>query len=368
MFVPVTQDHIQDIVTLNETCGFPERSAAGWRWAIFENPQQGDEPCGYVAMRKDQVAGFVGTQRRNLTRGHEKISLTCGHTILTDLKSPGTGFRLLKHAFNSQSGDIVATLNNNALSAPIYRRVNLLPWLGERGRFFAEITTNFRLVALSAALRRIPKLDALTTNSEYFNYECLAKAKQLTHLNGFARIDPYNVSDAAQLDDLHQAMLDSTDYQADRSAKTWQHRSADPDAPGAMHLFAHSTAGRIQALIVISITKETEHHPPTGEIEDIAIRPNTRVNLSDVFDAAESFGREAGLARIKLRYTKGITEPGIFPNSNWTLRQHSYDCIHAHAANEDLQDHWAVGPVNADFYFSLRRIRRKIASCESPAA
>ena len=357
MIVPVQQVHIDEIVVLNDICGFPQRSAGGWRWALFDNPQQGDLSSGFVFLQDEKVVGFTGRQRRLLFRQGETITYACGHTTLTNLKNPGVGFRLLRHSIGANPCEIGATLNNNALSAPIYPRLKFPAWLGENGRYFAERVLNYSKTTVSAALRWLADED-VGADVEHFPYQAeLAFAKM--ELGGFRRIDPEAEQCAADLDEFHDAMRDGPLFQADRSSKTWRHRCADPDAQDVMHLFASYAGGRIEALLAMSITKETERHPATGEIEDMAIRPGVSVQPEDLLVAAETFGRAAKLAKMKLRYMRGVTEPGYFPNSNWRLRKKNFDCIHGRASDERFLKDWSLGPIDGDFYFALRRIPQK---------
>jgi len=157
---PVTPEDLDDIVRMNKVCGFPERSKAGWDWVLFQNPHQGDEPPGYVGERDGAVTAFLGCAGRKLIQGSNTICASMGHTFVSDLAAPGIAARLIKHYFANCSADLY-TLNNNALSAPIYKRRGAKATWGERGQQYLEKRLDMPRILASAALRRIAKRETL---------------------------------------------------------------------------------------------------------------------------------------------------------------------------------------------------------------
>ena len=353
----VHADHIEAIVELNTLCGFPSRSVEGWKWALFGNPEQGDEPVGYVAVKQDRVIGFAGTQRRILSRGEETMRLNVGHTLLTHLKSPGCGIKLARHALKHGGADITATLNNNELSAPLYPRIGMPAWLGDAGRHYAECRIDTSSILSAALRRRLYQNDTrekFEQRPEFFH----ASAKTLVpdfDILGFEWMDPFNDQHAELLDRFSSDMQAGTLFQTDRSAKVWRYRMSDPDYPNTSRLLATLARGRIEAMMCVSISKEHKFNPPILEIEDFAIRPDLVIDPHALLDVAAEIAKRSGLAKARLRYTRGLTEPGMEERRGWVLRHKDFSCCHGFESRPGLLQDWAVGPMDGDFFFALRR-------------
>jgi hypothetical protein len=358
LIIPVERTHLQGIAELNRLCGFPERSAEGWGWALFDNPEQGEEPAGYVYVRNGEVCAFLGTQRRVLRRRGGSVTMLAGHTMITNLKAPGIGLKMMKHVIRHHGTDAISTLNNNALAAPLYPRVGMSAWLGGNAKYIAECQIDWFALGLSSVLRRALKnqsREAFDRSREYF---CRRNRKLCVPdtLNGLIRIDPENPVHAEQINDFNTAMQSGDQFQSDRSAEVWRYRLRDPDFKASGQLYGSFGQGRLEAMLALSVSKDNKYSPATLEVEDIAILPGADKKFSELLKASESFARTAGLARVRLHYTRGVTEPHLFRQKGWVLRHKAYDCCHAVSKVEDFLESWAVGPMGGDFFFALRRI------------
>lgn len=358
LIIPVEPAHLQGIADLTRICGFPERSAAGWGWALFENPEQGEEPAGYVDVRDGEVCAFLGTHRRVLRRKGEVVSMLAGHTMISNLRSPGIGLKMLRHGMRHYKTDVISTLNNNALAVPLYPRIGMTPWLGEKAQYIAECPIDWVSLGISSLLRQALKhesREAFDRHREYFS----RRNRPLIipeRLNRFVRLDPETADHAAMIDAFNEAMQSGDQFQSDRSSVIWRYRLRDPDFPVSTLLYGSFANDRLDAVLALSVSKDNKLSPATLEIEDIAILPDAETLLGDMLHGAEIFARKAGLARVRLHYMRGVTEPGLFHHKGWVLRHKNYACCHAISSSEAFLENWAVGPMDGDFFFALRRM------------
>lgn len=355
--VDVSPGHVQSIVAMNDLCGFPARSKAGWNWVLFENPEQGDHPSGFAFIRDGKFAAFAGTFRKLLYRGDEVKSMIIGHTLLSDLTSPGTGFKIARYASGNSQADFIATLNNNELSAKLYPKVKMLPWLGETGQCYAEYLLRPVAVATGAALRKAFKGDSraqFDARPEYFvgSGHGLRDARLPA---GFEGPDPANPSDAAVLDEFNQAMREGPYFQPDRGARVTGYRLSDPDAQAYSRVIVSRSAGQIEALLALSAAKDSKLSPPVLEIEDIALRPGSEGRLRACLQAAVEIGRQIRVAKIRLRYVRDIVPDQIAGIRGWKIRKRSYSPNHARECVQGALRDWGVSPASGDFFFALRR-------------
>lgn len=358
MFEPVAPEHLTAIAEINRVCGFPERSPEGWKWVLFDNPEQGDEPAGYVAIRKSKVVGFTGTHRRILRAGDRKISIVAGHTLITDLNGPGIGFKLARHTLKAHGADVVVTLNNNALSAPLYPRIGMEPWLGESGRVALERTLDWPAVLTGSARRKMARADseeALRSVPEY-GLQSVTPSDAPPVIEGLSLLDPEAAEDAEILDDFSDRMSQSEVFQPDRSARIWRYRQSDPDHRGAMFLYGLKDKGRLSALVAVSIGKDTKFSPACLEIEDMSIAPGMRMAPLALLRIPEAFARQMRLARVRMRRVPNWMQAQLSGLKGWRVRHRNYDSCHVHAKDRGILDQWDPGPMESDFFFALRRM------------
>lgn len=353
MIIPFQPEHLEGFIELNRLCGFPERSAAGWHWVFFENPDQDDEPPGYVFFRKGEMAGVVGTHRRIYRRRDEMMTMASGHTLISDLKVPGTGFKLARHVVGANGCDAINTMNNNALSAPIYPRIGMMPWRGERGREYLEYPVDWPRLLASNGLNR---LTGLGLRLPSFGRERLSSRlrsfEDIYHAGGLDRIDPFDPMSAMQLDDFNTGLQSGDAYVMNRSADVWRYRLSDPDYHACSGLFAFKAAGRIKGLLAVSLSKEAPFSTGTLEIEDIAILPGEERVREACLLAVADIAEACHVARARWRVLPDDLD--VSQLKGWVLRQREYDTCHAKAPTS-LLSNLHISPADGDFFFALRR-------------
>ena len=353
MITPFQPEHLEGFIELNRICGFPERSEAGWRWVFFDNPDQGNEPPGYVLFRKGEMAGVVGIHRRVYRRRDARFNMAAGHTLISHLKSPGTGMKLVSHVIRTHGCDATSTLNNNALSAPIHPRIGMMPWRGERGREYLEYPLDWSRLIASRGLNgltgrgfHVPKFGRERLSSRLKNFEGQGGVGTLE------RIDPFNSVSADQLDVFNEELQSGEAFSMNRSADVWRYRLSDPDYENCAALFARKSGGRITGLLSLSLSKEDVFSTGTLEIEDLAALPGDEGFRNEALSAAVEIGRECRAARARWRILPDNLDASAL--KGWVVRRRDYDTCQAKVPDHILS-HLPIGPADGDFFFALRR-------------
>ena len=128
--------------------GWPQRSLAGWRWALFDTPPRQDceAPSGWVLESQEGIAGFLGNLPQRLWHAGQPLPAATCTALLVDTHWRGQGSALLR-AFSTQAGaQLLYSATANALSAPLYQlfRYQLrreeglnvaLRWVADSGAF-----------------------------------------------------------------------------------------------------------------------------------------------------------------------------------------------------------------------------------------
>lgn len=352
--LPVSPSHLPDLVELNEICGFPARSLEGWRWVLFDSPEQGNEPAGYVAMKDGRAEAFICTQRRSYRSGTSERSMLSAHTFVSRQAKPGIGIRLLRHMLRVHGADGVNTLNNNALSAPIYPYVNVHPWRGRLGRLFLEKPVRWSALLRSRvynALKNSP-LRGLASGWQHLErgVRALPKAGEF---GSFGVIDPTDPSMSGQLDAFNEVLQAGSTLQPNRSSEIWRYRLADPDYHDAMRLLGVVRDGALVALLAVSLAKDDMFSASALEIEDMVSLDESAVSDADMLDAAVQLAKVSGAARVRRRVITQSLADNV--PAGWMLRERDYHSAHMQSRVDDLPDDWAEGPFDSDFFFALRR-------------
>lgn len=115
------QDHAA-VQALFARHGWPQRSLAGWRWALFESPQRPpDAAPGWVLQAPEGVVGFLGNLPQRLWQNSQPLPAVTCTALLLDATWRGQGAALLR-AFSMQAGvQLLYSATANEFSAPLYR-------------------------------------------------------------------------------------------------------------------------------------------------------------------------------------------------------------------------------------------------------
>lgn len=307
----MTRTHVQiDAVRSEDTpviagiakaCGFPARSLAGWQWLLFDNPDQGGAPAGQVLRGADgEALGFVGTMRHKVRSGGRTRQLITGHSFIMARRRAGLGGQLVQAVLDQSTPVPVATLNNNAASAPLLKKMGLRPWVGAAGQTSVDwplrpwIYSAGRALSYAArsqlAYGQLARREWLTTRLQWPVPESQDMALNLFRREDWARLD-------AALKVLNAAPCE-TGWRISRSLEGYRWRLADPDAPGRSCVFLHP-AGHVA---MVTLAKLNKHEPAIAQITDLAIAPiaGWESDAVELLCAVHRAARAAGAAALRL--------------------------------------------------------------------
>ncbi|MAI90372.1 hypothetical protein [Ponticaulis sp.] len=354
MITPLTPSHLTGFMDLIEICGFPRRSRAGWHWAFFENPEQELEPAGYALETDGVLQGTIGTHRRVLRNRDRRISLISAHTTVTRLSSPGSGIRLMRHTLNNYKGEGVFTLNNNALSAPVYPRIGVMPWRGEEGKLYLEKGLSWFELGVSKVFNSLSQTglgNALRSRERLSSR--LSPLTDTVQTSGLVMVNPFRRGDSEKLDRFSDAMQAGENFEMTRTGEIWRYRLSDPDFKECQRIYAVEEAGEYTGLLAVSLCKESELSASALEIEDLARLETCSASRDDLLTAAKDIACQVKVARVRWRILP--TDFASPENSDWMVRAKPYHFSHAQFRDEAVADHWTPGVGNGDFFFATRR-------------
>ncbi|MGY6662209.1 MAG: hypothetical protein ACXIVO_07790 [Glycocaulis sp.] len=351
----VTQEDLPDIVRLVNSCGFPARSAEGWRWVLFGNPQQGDIPSGWVYEKAGSVTGFLGNFVNRYRCGSARYAIATGHTVITDpVRGRQSGLKLIRHGMAQPDVDAFVTLNNNALSAPLLPRVGALPWLGPSGREWAEW-----ILRPSRAVRAL-----LPSAGQAERFDCHPGfAFPVEGRRGgimFVSLDDVGDDELAAItaDDVLVRQIDSVSL---------RYRLSDPDRRGGMSYVIARSGGRVLALAGLLLTKPSPERLDHAEIVDwagSACQAGVRAQQALLRHLVE-IARRAGASKLRLHFPSSVSAGVLRAAGPYLRRAHRHDPCHGHMRNGTLAG-WQPGPGDADYFFAYRIPPALFAAGEQP--
>ncbi len=115
------QDHA-GVQALFARHGWPQRSLAGWQWALFDAPQRPtpEAPTGLVLLGPEGIVGFLGNLPQRLWQNGQPLAAATCTALLVDTAWRGQGVALLR-AFGTQAGvQLLYSATANEFSAPLY--------------------------------------------------------------------------------------------------------------------------------------------------------------------------------------------------------------------------------------------------------
>ena len=354
-------DDIRAVMKLVAEAGFPSRSAEGWHWAFFENPDQAGFPEGLVAERDGRIISMIGLQTRTFSMSGRTVPVTCGHTFISSHDGRGAGFALAKRALAGEGAAATYSLNNNAAAGTFHKRIGLSAWLGRDGRKRLEWPVHTVTVAAGAALSRLARNEETyewLSRREWFTGAPASLSRFLPMDGAIRALDPADREDAALIDDFSATVCACHRAAPVRSAHTYAYQLADPDAPGRVALLGIMGRSGLDGLIQLAITKPNTFEPAELGIIDLEVLPGAdqaRI-VPQLVRAALSITRHARLSRLRLPFSERF-EPICFEGTGLRLtREQSYDMAHALFQDPDgpLASDWAPTGFEGDMFFALR--------------
>lgn len=335
---------LPDIVRLVEACGFPERTVAGWRWVLFENPDQGDIAPGWVFERSGRVAGFLGNFVNRYRDGATDFTIATGHTVVSELTKNGhqAGVSLIRHGINQPGVDAYVTLNNNALSARLIPRLGGSAWLGKAGRTWAEWV--FRPDRIARAW--------LPCEADRERFSGVAGGGlDVSGRRGGILFLPLEAVSEEQLAPLMPPECFSRRF----SAAALRYRLSDPDRAGGMAYVVALSGTRVLALAAVLLTKPTPEGLDHAEISDWAGSPCEEgiAAQAALLRHTVSVARRAGASRLRLHFPDHLPAEALSAAGPHLRRHHGHDPCNLLARHPGLA-RWQPLPGDTDYFFAFR--------------
>jgi len=387
---PLRADDHLPVQALFARQGWPQRSRAGWDWALFDAPERRvtGVPAGWVLESAGGVVGFLGNLPQRLwCQGRPVTAATCT-ALLVDAAWRGQGGALLR-AFSTQTGTrLLYSATANPLSAPLYRmyryQAQAAPgldearrWVADGGAFLGQaLQTQAQRLGLGAAwparLGRRPWYRVRRVLG-WLGWPAAPTAERSPQPAGqVLRWQPPPGLDMRSADtplpgpcgDAWQAwwaqmLVAQPGLQADRRPATLAWRLADPDLAERLAVWLlHDAGGRMQGLALARAVTPARPAAPRVEILDWCVLPDAPLPaqatlLAAVGDWAAHLGlpfmeakRFTGVARQQLAALGGrvIGLPG---EANW--------CV-ARPGDPPLEPaDWSMTGIDSDDWFCSHR-------------
>ncbi|MGB3624196.1 MAG: GNAT family N-acetyltransferase [Henriciella sp.] len=352
---------IPEIVAHVREAGFPQRSEAGWRWALFDNPEQDGLPAGHGAFKDGRLVSMLGLQTRRFHFGGSTIVAASGHTFISSEPSRGAGLILARKVLADERYAAIYTLNNNARSSRFYERLGLSPWLGPHARKWMEWPVHSVTRAAGLALSRLARHDGLykqLSGREWFQSGPRALGRMPGMSGPVVRLTPSRAEDAKLIDAFDRAVHSAHSIAPVRTADVYAYQMNDPDAPGRTALFGLMREDRLEGLMQVVMSKPNAFEPTELQIIDLKHLPGCdgALIIPPLVQAARQLARRHRLSRVRLPLSDRF-EPVCFEGTGLRYeRAAKHDAAHAIFAKgvEQLERRWVPTGFEGDFFFALR--------------
>jgi hypothetical protein len=358
----ITPDDLPRVMDLVAKVDFPWRSHAGWHWALFENPQQGDIPAGFVAEKEGRVVAMVGLQARDFMLEGEPVKAATGHTFIAGPEGRGSGVRLAKRAITYPGLASVYSLNNNASSAGLYKKLGMKAWLGDGALNRIEWPVRPAAMGTGVAFSRLARSDRMydaLSASEWFAVKPMPLAdyaKQSLATGDW--LDPAKPDHARLIEKFDAELRSSRPVVPVRSAAFYSYLLSDPDAPGRSVLLSAREGDSISGLMLAIMSKPNAYEPAGLDIVDLELASGAprADTIAHLIRAARKLAKVSGAARLRLIFSDRFAASELKGTGLRLHRRFSYDPAHASFAGDDgrFADGWSPTGIEGDFHFALR--------------
>jgi hypothetical protein len=315
----VRRDDHAAVKALFERHQWPVRSAAGWEWALFDNParEAADADAGWVLEHGDGVVGFLGNLPVLCRHDGAPVwGATCTAYLVDDAHRAHST-RLMR-AFAAQPGAaFLYSATANAHSAPVYKGFHFQratqPQAHQRLRWLAHESAAAR--ALSER-RGCPGLGPLAKALGTAWGAVRQSLRRATAHDGCV-VERLRAADLALPRDSHwqatwnawaRALWSRPGLWVDRSAATFAWRMGDPDLASDLHLWAVRDAqGRMQGMCMARELHPLGDGAPRAELMDWALLSHAPRNAAvTLLNTVITWARSRQLAFVDAKRWTGM--------------------------------------------------------------
>lgn len=370
---PIIRSDHDDLNRLHREVGWPERSAAGWRW-LESHPGRADigAPAGWVIPdADDRPAAMLGNFVQRFRHGPRVLHGATGFSIIVPPRLKGASRPLIR-AFLKQPGLFARyTFNANARSAPLYGLFGLKPWPDQTHALKLSWTTDPLACAQGRMLRMLlgrtsaetaARLGERLMNPRVFRHPDLTLPAGVVMLRDLSDASPY----AAFWTRLRQ----EDRLLADRSPASLRWRLSDPDLTLAPLLLACVRGGDVVGVAMGQMTKTSLIEPPCLDIVDLVALETAQDALPLLTRALIDNARSLGAAKVRLQMTTPRLLAALGDLAGTARREGGWGHCHAIVDDPALAAAWAPTPFDGDYGLCARnppaprapRARRRVAA------
>jgi len=353
----LTPDDYPAVRALHRLVGWPERSAAGWRW-LYDNPArlEAKAAAGWVTDGPDgQPAAHVGNLVQRFWLGDQVLYGATGFSVIVAPGARGAS-RVLLEAFSHQPGMFATwVFNANRRSQPLYRRHGMVAWPEQTHALkLSWILSPLPLLAgraLRAACRIAPHtiaaLDEPLLNAR------LGRTPRTTFPTGVSLLT--ELADDSPFARFWKTLKNEGRLLADRSPAVLRWRMADPDITIPPLLLAHRRDGVVTGYAMAQMAKANSLEPPVLEIIDLEALADDSEAIPTLMDGLKMAARSMGAAKLRLQTMTPLGLSRLGRHANVTRREGGWGHCHVRFAQGAPDPAlWSPTPYDGDYAASLR--------------
>ena len=357
LFRELAADDYPAAQALHRLVGWPERSAAGWRW-LWDNPArlEAGAPAGWVTDGPDgRPAAHVGNLVQKFWLGDQALYGATGFAIIVAPAARGAS-RALLGAFSEQPGMFtVYTFNANSTSQPLYARHDMRPWPEQTHAMKLSWIMDPVPLAIGrlyrAAYRLAPEI--VSRWGERLMNNRLYGAPRLTLPAGVSVLS--DLRDQSRYGDFWKTLRAEGRLLADRSPQTIRWRLADPDLTDPPLILAFNRGHDITGYAMAMMAKANILEPPVLEILDLEALAGDAKAIPALMRGLKAAARQMGGAKLRIQTISPLLLDRLGEPGRRARREGGWGHCHVRFAPGGPDPAlWSPTPYDGDYAMCLR--------------
>lgn len=363
---PLTEGDHAAVQALMLAAGWPQRSLAGWLWALRDNPARqalgADTPLGWGLFGDNgQLQGYLGNlPQQYMCDGQWLMGATCtSYVVLPQARAHSAG--LMRSLFSQKGLDLVYTTTANEHSGPVYQlyKARALDnpglrethvWVGDMGATARKALDKLHLGWMKPC---VPWLaPAMSRMHQWLGRACPPPSAFVGRVNavGLQDIDE-------DFDRLWLQVQAQPGLWLDRRAATLRWRLSDPDQPG-LSLLAAQDAHGLAGWIISTRYQGDPGLAGRRYVLDLAWRPDSPETVGALLQAVCAQARGEGLALVEAFRFAGPLGAALASQGGHVRPVPGVSHWVRHLARRPdypvkADTPWALGGMDGDFWFGL---------------
>lgn len=362
---PLTEGDHAAVQALMHRTGWPQRSQAGWLWALRDNPARlalgADTPLGWVLSDGSRLLGYLGNlPQQYVCDGQWLMGATCtSYVVLPEARAHSAS--LMRALFSQKGVDLAYTTTANEHSGPVYQLYKAQTlndpglqetrvWVGDLGATARQALNKLHLGWMK------PCVPWLTPAMSWVQRGLgLASPPPPTFKGEVRPTDPAAID--ARFDQLWLQLQAQPGLWLDRRAATLRWRLSDPDQPG-LSLLAAQDAHGLAGWIISTRYQGDPGLAGRRYVLDLAWRPDCPEAVGALLQAVCAQARDEGLALVEAFRFAGPLGAALASQGGHVRPVPGASHWVRHLARRPdypvkADTPWALGGMDGDFWFGL---------------